>query len=154
MGEIVGATAVVVSLVYLASQLRQSNALDKENAYRELHRDTANVMMALINDAELHKLWREGFYENKPLDDAERERLGLLLSQVFMALNVAHHSSRLDSDLRDFVQARLNVHLGNTAVRDWWRRQRKQLPDPFRSEVDAIVSRIDKEQDTQDEKST
>ena len=143
VGEIVGAGAVVISLVYLASQLRQSNELARENAYRELQRDIAQIMADLNRDPELHKIWREVLYESKSVSDSDRERLGFLLSQLFGALNVAYHSSRLDSDLRDFVDYRLDVFLAGPIVRGWWHRQRMQQPDPFRSMVDRRVKQLD-----------
>ena len=154
VGEIVGALAVVVSLVYLASQLRHANELARENAYRELQSAVDQATTELVRDPDLHKVWREALYERKSVSDSDRERIGFLLSRVFGSLNVAYHSSRQDSDLRDFVYYRLDVYLENPIIRGWWRRQRMQHPDPFRSMVDAKVKQLDESAGVDVEQST
>ena len=144
IGKIVGATAVVVSLVYLASQLRQSNELARENAYWEVQRGLDDVMGELGRDEGLHKIWREGLYERKTLSDLDRERLGFLLTRGFGSLNVAYHASRKNSDVRTFCIERLDVYLTNPVVREWWRRQRTMQPEPFRTLVDQRALEMEK----------
>jgi len=154
VGEIIGAIAVVVSLVYLASQLRQGNELARENAYRDLQSALDQGMAELNRDAELHKLWRETLYEGKSVSDSEQERVGFLLNRLFGAFNVAYHSARRDPHLRDFLNYRLNVYLVNSGVRGWWRRQRMMHPDPFRAMVDTRVKQLDESEGTDVEKPT
>jgi len=148
VGEIIGAIAVVVSLVYLASQLRQGNELAKENAYRALQHAIDESMTELNRDPELHKLWRETLYEGKSISDSDRERIGFLLNRVFGAFNVAYHSARRDRHLQDFIDNRLNAYLANSRVRGWWYRQRMMHPDPFRSMVDSRVEQLEKSEGT------
>ena len=143
VGEIVGAAAVVVSLVYLASQLRQSNELARQTAYREFQAAFDDVMAQANAHPEIHKLWRKALYDREEISDIERERLAFMLSRIFGAFNVAIHSSKRDQEFRDFVYYRLDAYLENPVIRGWWRRQRMQLPDPFRSIVDARVEKFD-----------
>ena len=154
VGEIIGAVAVVISLVYLASQLRHSNELARENAYRELQRDIGQIMSELNRDPGLHTIWREALYDQKAVSDSDRERLGFVLSQLFGTLNTAHHSSRRDHELREFVDYRINIILENPIIRDWWKRQRMQQPNPFRSLVDSRIAAIEQSRITKSEKST
>jgi hypothetical protein len=154
VGEIIGAVAVVVSLVYLASQLRQANEIARQSAYRDFQAAFDDTNSKANSDPELHKLWREALYERKPISDMERERIAFMLSRVFGAFNVAFHSSKRDPEFRDFVNQRLHVYLANPVVRGWWRRQRMQQPDPFRSIVDKCVHELDEAEGTDVEEST
>ena len=154
VGEIIGAVAVVVSLIYLATQLRQSNELARENAYREVQHGLDAVMSELGRDEGLHKIWREGLYERKQLNDVDRERLGFLLNRGFGSLNVAYHASRTNSDVRAFCIERLDSYLANPVVREWWARQRMMQPEPFRSLVDQRANEIAKTEGAAVEQST
>ena len=153
IGEIIGAIAVVVSLIYLASQLRESNELSRENAYREVQRGLDDVMSELGRDEGLHKAWREALYEGKSVSDADRERIGFLLNRGFGSINVAYHASRKSSDVRKFCMERLDVYLSNAVIREWWQRQRMMQPEPFRSLVDQRARSLDKAGGTGPEKS-
>ena len=106
------------------------------------------------SDPELHKLWRAALYEQKSINHIERERIAFLLARVFGAFNVAFHSSKRDREFREFVNQRLDAYLANPVVRGWWRRQRMQQPDPFRTIVDTRVNAIDNVEDTDDNVST
>ena len=143
VGEIIGAAAVVVSLVYLASQLRQANELARQTAYREFQAAFDDIMAQANANPELHQLWCKALYDREEISDYERERLAFMLSRVFGAFNVAVHSSKRDPEFREFVYYRLDAYLENPVIRGWWRRQRMQLPDPFRSIVDTRVKKLD-----------
>ena len=144
VGEVVGAIGVIVSLLYLATQIRQSNTLERANAYRDFLEDSSSVFADLYRDPELHRLWRAGVYAKEALSEEDQERLGFVLIRFFNALNAAYHSSWLDSNLEDFINSRIDALLRNSVTQQWWDRQRYMQPEPFRSVVDARLEVIRK----------
>ena len=71
IGEIVGAAAVVLSLLYLAIQLRQSNRLVERAAVKELISDRAEYNKFVSADAELNSLYWKGMKTPDQLSESE-----------------------------------------------------------------------------------
>ena len=140
--EVIGAGAVVITLGYLAIQIRQANAIARVGAYRDLHQDLGSIFMDMVKDPELHRMWRVGMFSEDTLSDEEQDRLGMLLSQVFSGLNIAYQSSWLDPGLNDFVTNYTDVLVGRTHIQGWWGRNRGLVAGPYRSFVDARLDKV------------
>ena len=63
IGEIVGALAVVASLVYVGRQVRLGNALAKAEAYRVVSLRTSEMLGAWAADEEFLRTARTGIFE-------------------------------------------------------------------------------------------
>lgn len=97
IAEIVGALAVVASLVYLAVQIRQNtrqlslNLEAAELAAFERNVDSGNHVRELfILNEDIAALYARGIRGYLALDDTERLRFGMLLSNIFSALQGAY----------------------------------------------------------------
>jgi hypothetical protein len=144
-GEIVGAFGVIISLVYLALQVRQANAIARTDAYRDMHQDINSILTTITTNPELHKIWRAGLYSHETLTVEDSERLGLTLFQLFGALNGGFQSSWVDPSISDYVRTMTDLQLQYPYVREWWSRQGRLHPQPFRMYVDQRIEAIEKE---------
>ncbi|MFW2404876.1 MAG: hypothetical protein ACN4GT_08915 [Gammaproteobacteria bacterium] len=97
IGEIVGALAVVASLVYLAMQIRQNtrqlahSMKATELAAFERNVDSGNRTRELfILHPDVHDLYLRGTKSFKALDTADRMRFGMILSNIFSSLQGAY----------------------------------------------------------------
>jgi hypothetical protein len=142
MGDLIAAIAVIISLIYLARQVRQANAVAKATAYREIHQDIGQVLSDVMVDPELHRIWRKGLFNGEQLTEEDREKLGMILHRIFGTLDYGHHSGWLDSSLADYVDALLDRYLILPAVQGWWSRQEVLQPQPFRSIVNSKLKEI------------
>ncbi|MGR8950540.1 MAG: hypothetical protein ACU84Q_21050, partial [Gammaproteobacteria bacterium] len=71
VGEIIGATAVVVSLVYLAGQIRTQNRESKMAAAHEIIA-AFRAMQVPLQSSELAELWHRAITNFESLNDLER----------------------------------------------------------------------------------
>ena len=71
IGEIIGAAAVVMSLLYLAIQMRQSNRLVERAIVKELLADRAEYNRFVSSDAELNSLYWKGMNTPDQLSESE-----------------------------------------------------------------------------------
>jgi hypothetical protein len=74
-GEFVGAIAVVVTLIYLAMQIRQNtNALRMNAASERLERDY-EIVLPLIEDRQFAEIWLKGGDQLQELDAVDQQRV-------------------------------------------------------------------------------
>jgi len=71
IGEIVGAVAVVISLLYLALQMRQNNKLVERNAVKEVIAERAEYNKFVASSPELSELYWKGMSNPEQLSEAE-----------------------------------------------------------------------------------
>ncbi len=97
IGEIVGALAVVASLVYLAVQIRQNtrqlslSMKATELAAFERNVESGNrVREMFIHDRKVTELYTRGIRNYDDLCAEDKLRFGMILSNVFSALQGAH----------------------------------------------------------------
>jgi hypothetical protein len=60
VGEIAGALAVIMSLLYLASQIRENNKSTRYGAVQNLLDNTTQLLGRLSSDKEIMGLWIKG----------------------------------------------------------------------------------------------
>jgi hypothetical protein len=100
IGEIVGALAVVVSLVYLAIQIRNQNLESKAATVQQVLEGNASAISRL-QDPDLAQIWIAGIEDFESLSDVERLRFVIYLTAAFRSLENAYfqwRNGRLDGD--------------------------------------------------------
>ena len=69
--EIVGTLAVVISLIYLASQIRTNNKAIKQSYYQEQSRGLDTIINVLAPNPELVEIWNRGNADPDSLNATE-----------------------------------------------------------------------------------
>lgn len=139
IGELLGGIAVVISLLYLAVQIRHSSQISKFDAHRSLSRDLASILGNIASDPDLYRIW--DIMTNRPdqATEQDRERFGMLLYQIFTTFSDAERFKNMDRGLQLRYQQYMERFLGFEAVRSWWSRQGTYYPQTFQ---DMVESRI------------
>ena len=83
IGEVVGATAVFISLLYLALQIRNSRRSDQIIAAAGAASAVHDWIGQIVRDETLYDLYRRGLTEYESLNRSEKGRFSLLLFQLF-----------------------------------------------------------------------
>ncbi len=86
IGELVGAAAVVVSLLYLAAQMRNAARQARLEAGRSLSTGIAEVSLALSVNGELGDIYVRGSRDFESLDTKEQFRYRTFMNSVFKLL--------------------------------------------------------------------
>ena len=81
-GEIVGAAAVVISLVYLATQIRVSNLAAKQEATREVQNLIAQLLAQIASTTQLSTIWVKGNMDAKDLDTYQKFQYRTMLTHT------------------------------------------------------------------------
>ena len=140
IGELLAAVGVIISLVYLAFQLRANTAaLSSEGRDRNFDQMIASGRPALI-DKELMGVWLTGLDDREKLDreDAARFDRMLLERLVFIQLVYMRGIEIADSHHIAVARSLLSPLLESPAAVDFWRRYTAR-PE-FREFGDSIVS--------------
>lgn len=142
LGEFIGGIFVVISLIYLAYQLRQNTlSLRAENYARLLDR-MSTLQSRLAADAELHRLFMIGAEDPGRLLPAERLRFSWALYEMFGTGEFMYHQS-LDKTLPPVVWARWEATIGwwlsHPGMRAWWAGKPAPLAADFEAFGDELI---------------
>ncbi len=153
LAELVGAMAVVVSLVYLIRQIKLNSDLVQQNSRHiegTIYHSTNSVFLnwhALIaGDREVAPIWMR-FLGSDSLEPEERVRAHALVTMLFLSYEA------------DFVQVGLGVSKRNSldypsfklmlereAVTNWWEKNGQRIfTQEFREAVDTVKNRLQRD---------
>jgi len=138
LGEFIGGLFVVVSLVYLAHQVRQNTrSLRAENYARVLER-LSTVQSSLSADAELNRIVIVGAQSPETLTRSERVRLAWALYELMGAGEFVYHQAE-EGSLPDEVWARwrstLAWWISHPGIQAWWAAR----PGPFSASFERFM---------------
>jgi hypothetical protein len=139
LGEFLGGFFVVVSLVYLAYQVRQNTtSLRAENWARALDR-LSTLQSNLSSDGELNRIVVVGAQRPEALTRSERMRLTWSLYELLGAAEFVFHQARggtLPEEVWERWQATLVWWLSNPGIQTWW----EAKPSPFSVSFEAFTN--------------
>jgi hypothetical protein len=149
IGEVLGAAAVIITLAYLAVQIRQNS--------RQLERSVQAMRVAeddaisrgfdlwrelLISDEKLSEIYIRGLDDLSALDPTERLRFNLLLSGYTWNVWKAWRSEDLISESSPEIFRHLLRHPGG---REWHASHRDFLSEAFRAVLDGVLGELEAE---------
>ncbi len=143
LGEFFGGAAVIVTLGYLAIQVRQGNALARDTASHNWTEFNFSLISGLVEDRALAEIWERGDTEFSSLDAVDQRRI---LMFEWRALEAWHHAfhQRQAGILADHqwnkIVAILSGPIGERqSVRAAWAAFRQSYDEEFRALVDPVL---------------
>lgn len=153
IAEIVGAFAVVASLVYLAVQIRQNthelsmSLKATELAAFERNVDAGNrIREIFILNPDVSDLFARGKNSYEDLDNNDKVRFAMLLSNVFSAFQGAYiRQLTYGNDPENFAGSKrlLDSYICCSGVRDWLRSSNPDWRPEFAALVQERVNMFD-----------
>lgn len=142
LGEIIGAIAVVVSLVYLAVQVRQNTrAQQTENFSRALDRIAA-MQATLSQDPATSVIFSKGVADPSELTPKERMQFTWTMYELFGAFEFMFLASK-DNSIPEEVWRRWSSAvawwLTFPGVQAWWKVRPVPFADSFTSYVKSLL---------------
>src|SRR5690606_11622923 len=123
VGEFVGGVFVVVSLIYLAFQVRQNTRSLRSENYARLLERMSTLQSRLAVDPALNHVFMVGAEEPDRLSPADRIRVSWALYELFGAAEFMYHQ-QLEGALPDVVWSRwettIRWWLSHPGIRAWW----------------------------------
>jgi len=134
IGETVGAIAVVLTLGYLAVQIRQNTRAIRASAHQDTTRDVSEFLSRVADSADLARILRVGMQDWDKLDDDERMRFSMLLFRVFFNfqhLFSLHREGTLDPEYWASQWQVMLWYMRQPGVGRWWSVAKSRLRPGF-----------------------
>lgn len=141
LGEVIGAVAVVVSLIYLAVQVRQNTQAQRtENFSRALDR-VAAMQAALSQDSQTSAIFSKGVADPAKLTPNERIQFTWAMYELFGAFEFMYLAAKTNSIPEEIWQrwsAAVAFWLSFSGVLAWW----EVRPIPFTRTFTAYIESL------------
>lgn len=140
IAEIIGATAVVITLAYLAIQIRNSTRIAKSAARQAIAEMSMAMGTDLVADKSLTAALLKDFKE-EDVDEADWVRL---LARNYIAMrhyeNIYYQylTGMIEEDEWLGFRRNLKAVLQWRSMREYWANEHQYYSDTFRAEVDRI----------------
>ena len=145
-GEFLGGIAVVASLIYLASQIRQnSRLLEASIADTRLKSQTEGTTL-MVQDAEVSRIFWDGIADRSSLSEADRRRFDPLVSMWFTGHRENYKFYRdemISRETWDGYEQAMRWQLQQPGMREWWREWNRVLPREFRDFVEGVIREVE-----------
>lgn len=148
LGEVGGAIGVVVTLGYLAAQVRHNSANLRHNSEAvrgatelENARLAAEWNSEVARDPELVALFLVA--NSGEMTEAQRLRFHFVLGSLFYRFEGLYRQKErglLADELWEAWDQVILNHLGFAEVRDWWVNGMHPVSAPFRAHVDRLIA--------------
>ena len=142
VGEIIGAIAVVISLLYLAIQIRNQN---RESRLSTINNSLAewNSLLSLVADnSELAEIWNRGL-KNEELSETEEVRFRAFVNSYFRVvegLYLQHLEGRLDDRIWQGIGTGTTDMLAASGLHRFWRHRKHWYSQEFQHYVESAIS--------------
>jgi hypothetical protein len=143
VGELVGALAVVVSLLYVARQIRQSTAATKAASFQSMTETMVHINTSVLLDAPTYDLMIRAL-ASESLTEVERARYLVFFWDVLRMLESAHYQVELgvlDESKLLSIAGNMQSHLKCQVGAEAWSVLQTRYPPEFRSVVSDLAAR-------------
>ena len=142
LGEIIGAITVVVSLIYLAVQVRQNTqAQQTENFSRALDR-VAAIQATLSQDPETSVIFSKGVSDPSDLTSRERMQFTWTMYELFGAFEfmfLASKTNAIPEEIWRRWSSAVAWWLSYSGVQAWWSVRPIPFSESFTSYIESLL---------------
>jgi hypothetical protein len=141
VGETVGALAVLVTLVYLAMQIRQNTKSVQAAAVDSANSQVSKIREVIFSDADVANMYRRGNEDPASLSEDDTIRYRLLIHNIMLALSnsITQASvSGLSESMRQVELPILGRVVGTAGGRWFWETYRHEFEESFRGKIDEL----------------
>src|SRR3977135_4179341 len=146
LAQIVASIGVIVSLIFLASQIKYNTAALQRNEHNSTMEQWTVLRQAIAQNREMHELMTTGLSGERALDAADQLRLEQMLQEyAWASFHIWDRTQRgvfpkgtFEATAGAFLCGLLTTPRGGT----WWRQNKQTGFIPaFVSDVDAVLAK-------------
>ncbi len=141
-GEFLGGIAVVVSLIYLASQIRQNSKLLRASTASATAQIQYSQNSMMVQDPEVARIYWDGIVDRDSLSDADRRRFDPLMAIMFQGNDQQYRFDRqgiASPGAWEQVERGMRWQFQQPGIRQWWRAWRDVFDNEFSEFVDGLI---------------
>ena len=146
IGEVIGAVAVVVSVIYLALQIRSQTAESRLAATRDLASKRADALKQLVGDEALVRIWLKAIRDYESLQGTERMQASLIFNLIMRNAEqefIHKGTGHADDPYLESVDRVLSVNVASPGLQQWWSTTGNLFNNAFRKHVDQLIEKTD-----------
>jgi hypothetical protein len=147
LGEFIGAIAVVVSLVYLAVQIRQNTKTVRTSTYQAVLNSNIQAQNPILYNPHVDRVYQLGRRDPSQLTAEEWPLFTMIIAQLLInyeATYLQHEHGVVDSDYWRGRQSVLKRFVAQPGVRAVWeKRAGEAYVSGFRALVDSFLAEAD-----------
>ena len=143
IGEILGAIAVLLTLAYLAVQIRQNTQAVRASALDASVTSVTSIRQNVLESAELSSIFQAGLDDPNALPEAQLTRFRMLTQNVLWSFwNVYAQSdyANLSASIWEAQKPIINRIMFTAGGRWFWENFRHEFEESFRCEIDEVLS--------------
>jgi hypothetical protein len=141
IGEFVAAIATVVTLAYLAVQIRRNTLATHSSSFHAISDSMNHINIAVAQNPALSRIWLTGGADRQSLTDEERHQFDMLLLSYFHVFETMHYQARKGAGASDLVateERSLIALLAMEGVTEWWIENPYAFGPEFREHVEQF----------------
>lgn len=135
--------AVVISLVYLAIQVRLQAKENQMLVINSLTQQWGEAVRVFATQKDLYEIWMKGLVDFNSLPADERGRFSSILvnlTQIFESLHLHHKAGKVDPGLWEGFDNRLRDVFATPGAQCWWALRRHWHTRRFQDYVDRVIA--------------
>ena len=143
VAEAAGALGVLVSIVYLALQVKQNTEESRIARAQSLNTANADANALVANNPELSVIVRSGMIDFEALSESDKFRFSTIFFSFMTKYDFSYHqrkSGRLDEVFWKRTESEIRTFLTLPGSRHWWTRDRSRFSAEFADYVDRILA--------------
>ncbi len=141
IAELLASITVIITLIYLATQVRQASTNSRIAGARDARATQNTWLRSVRGDPAVHALYRRGLKDRLALSSDERGRFDLLLLELFNDLDSHYHqflSSTINEDQWQALMRTFRVITDAPGGYASWQKQKTFCSDAFRHYMDEL----------------
>lgn len=140
LGEIIAALATIVTLIYLAVQIRQNTQSVRMSAETEMSHQFAQWSAQVVNNPDLGRIWDTAAGDMESLTDDEKRVYLWYVAELFFLYEGQFHlfdGGHIDEASWGPKADFMIVLLKNDFVSNWWKSRMAPFSNKFFDYIDA-----------------
>ena len=140
--EIIGATGVIASLIYLSVQIKQSNKVAKAEITKDLYLASRQVIMELASNDNLAEIWTE-MRKFESEDIAKRYAFYQSFFRLYELQHILNKQGLLEENMAISYGLIVRMFSRTEWFSDYWEKAQKEFNPDFVSYVEEQIAIAD-----------
>lgn len=144
IGQVVAAIGVIISLIYLAVQIREQNKERRRTGINILTVQWSDLVKTGQESREFAALFLHGMRSFQDLDAPDKLSFSAFFTRYTRnceGMFIYYRDGALEKALWDEVERTMTDYFAYPGVREWWATRKHWLTDEFRAVVEAIIAK-------------
>lgn len=150
LGEFIAAIATLITLAYLAVQIRQNTQSVRASTFHEAISDFAHGIEELNKDADLTRIWYEGLQNFENLSQLEQQRFATYLTAILRRYeNILYQTEQgtLDPNAMLGMHSHMKYAMSQSGSQAWWARGKNLFNAELQQHVESKLMQKDSQVD-------